>query len=185
MESSWNDLEVGLLYVELKKAVEEFCQTRGSDANRQKLLQVLQNNECREVIAKCVDGDIFSNAFVWAGYRNHVDILDAFLYHGMNVDIKNCDGWNALIWASLNGLEESVRYLLAQNANVDIQDKYGRTALMYASRHGHKEIIQLLLDHNADIGLKSNTHSTAYDYTKREEIKEMIQNHVNTSYVLK
>ena len=147
---------------------------------------MLQNNDCREVISKCVDGDRLSDAFVCAGNKNHTDILQAFLDHGMNINIKDEYGDTALMCASRFGSEKSVTFLLNQNANPNIQDSDdGNNALIYASYNGYKGIVQLLLNHNVDIDLKTNFGQTALDYAKTEEIKEMIQNHVNTSYVLK
>ena len=159
-----------------------FYQVKKSDKS---WLQILQNNDCREVIAKCVDGNNLSNAFVRAGVSNHPDILEAFLDQGMNVDIKDRRGFTALIYASDNGYLESIRLLLQHNANSDVQSKLGLTALMYASRRSHKEIVQLLLDHNAEKDLKNRNGQTALELAKTQEIKEMIQNHVNTSYILK
>jgi len=182
MESSLTLNKEELLCDQLEKTALEYCQTL-KETNRQNLLQVLQNNDCHKVVAKCVDGENISNAFVCAGYKNHLDILGAFLDRGMNVDIKNQYGDTALIQATRN--EESVRLLLNQSGNVDIQGDSGRTALMRASYYSCKEIVQLLLDHNADIDLKSNEGKTAFDFARSQEIKEMIRNHVNTSYVLK
>ena len=184
MESSALN-EEKLLSGELKNVVEEYHQGYGSEEKRQNLLQVLQNNDCREVIAKCIDGDGISNAFVWAGYRNHFDILQAFLDQGMNVGIKNRNGDNTLIYAAINGHEESVQLLCNQTSDVSVQNNDGWTALMIASANGRKDIVQLLLNRNADIDLKNSKDKTALDLASTNEIKEMICNHVNTSYVLK
>jgi len=183
-----------LLRNKVKKVVREYYFS-DTEETEQNLLQVLQNNDCREVISKCVGGVYVSSAFVLAGRRNQREIVLAFLDHGMNVDIKNEYGMTALIEACQNGHEELVPVLLDRQANVDIQSSHGYTALMWASRYGRKEIVQLLLDHNADINLKRWDGKTALDladddnYIKDayivQEIKEMIQNHVNTSYVLK
>ena len=171
--------------VRFYNAVLDYNEYSSREEIRQSFLQFLQNNDCRELIAKCVDGDNISNAFALTGWRNHPDILQAFLDRGMNIDIKNQYGWTALIAASSHGLEESVRLLLNHNANVDIQGDYGWTALMRASYFSRKEIVQLLLDHNAGITLKDKNGKTALDLARNKEIKEMIQNHVNTSYILK
>ena len=156
-----------------------------SQETRQNLSLVLRNNDRFEIIAKCVDGDKISSAFVFAGDENHVEILQAFLDHGINVDVKDQISNTALIEASAYGHEESVRLLLNHNANPDIQNKSGWTALMHACWYENNGIVQLLLDHNADIDLKNSKGKTALDLAQTEQIKEMIQNHVNTSYVLK
>ena len=186
MESStFNEGE--LLDDKLEKVAVGYCDILfGEEEQCQALLQVLQNNDCRKIISKCVDGCQLSNAFVWAGYHNHFDILQTFLDQGMNVDIKNEFENTALIVASTRDHEESFRLLSHHSANVDIQGYNGWTALMYASINRDKEIVELLLDHNPDIDLKRyHDLKTAFDLASSEEIKEMIRNHVNTSYVLK
>ena len=176
--------EEELISDKLKNVIEEYYQFGGEEMC-EALLQFLQNNDCREVIGKCVDGDDIANAFVWAGYRNHSDVLEAFLKQGMNIDTKNIHCEIALFGASYNCNEVSVRLLIKHNANPNLQENSGWTALMGASSRGHKEIVQLLLDHNADIDLKNNDGNTTADLAASKEIKEMIQNRVNTSYVLK
>ena len=91
------------------------------EEKRQALLEVLQNNDYPKEIEKSAHGDLFANSLVWAGQRNHPDILKAFLDQGMNIDIKNIFGYTALIQASTNGHEESVRLLLNHNLNPNIQ----------------------------------------------------------------
>ena len=169
----------------LKYAAREYILSCESEEKRQNLLKVLQNNDCCEVIAKCVDGDNISTAFVCAAIINHTDILQAFFDHKIKVDIKDRYGDTALIYASMNGYTKSVQLMLNHNANLSIQGKDGMTALISASKKGRKEIVQLLLNHNADIDLKNKDGQTALDLAKTHEIKEMIQNHVNTSYILK
>ena len=172
----------------LQKAVETYRCVWNNDEiekNRQNLLDVFQNNDFREEISKCMEGDDVSDAFVIAGDRNHRDILQAFIDRGMNIDIKNQSGNTALIKASGMGNEKSVRLLLNQNAKADHQTNEKWTALMHASGHGYKEIVKMLLDHNVNIDLKNNEGKTAVNLAWNKEIKEMIQNHVNTSYVLK
>ena len=184
MESSTLN-EEKLLFSELEKAVVEYRVSCFDEVKRQNLLDVLQNNDCRELVAKCVDGDVLSNAFVWACVCDHAEILKAFLNYGMNADIKdNCDD-TALIQVCIFGHEEAARLLLSHNSNVDQQTKNSWTALMCASQEGFKEIVQLLLDQGADIDLKNSRGETAVDLATTTEIKEMIQNHVNTSYTLK
>ena len=184
MESSALN-EEELLSDKLGKASEEYFKESWLDLKRQNLLQFLQNNDCREVISKSVDDDIFSNVFTIAGIRNHPDILRALLDNGMNVDSKCRDGNTALTFSCMEGYEDSVRLLCDRHANLDHQNKTGMTGLMFASSRGNKETVQFLLDHNADINLINKFGKTALDLADTDAIKEMLQNHVNTSYVLK
>ena len=181
MEStSLNEAE--LLRDELKLVLFEYNISR-SEEKRQNLLQLLQNNNCREIIVNDTKSVILSQAFVHAAGRNHVDILQAFLCHNINIDINELD--TALIRASKYNQKESVELLLNRNANPDLQDIYGKTALMYATRNRQKEIVQLLLNYNADTELIDNRGRTVLNLGLTEEIKEMLQNHLTSSYVLK
>jgi len=172
------------LHVKLEQAADEYSRKFWEDETQEKLLQVLQNNDCRKLVSKCVANDNLANAFVCSSRQNHIEILQSFLNKGISVDVKNRDDDTALIRASTTGHKGSVQLLLDHNANTDLQNYYGFTALMCASRYDHKEVVQLLLDHNVDTDLKTINGNTALDLAT-EEIKEMIQNHVNTSYVLK
>ena len=184
MEStSLNEKE--LLDDKLNKVTLAYYQDPENEGKHQALLEFLQNNDCREVMAKCADGDNFANACLCAGYRDHRDILEAFLKHRINASIKDQYGDTALIAACSNGHEELVRLLLAYNIQYDSQDDFGWTALMFASCRGYKEIVQLLLDHGADANLKNSHEQTAIDLAKYENIRYAIKHHVNTSYVLK
>ena len=134
--------EEELLSEKLEKVVEEYYENPWNEVKRQALLQVLQNNNCRAGIAKCGDGDKISNAFIRSGFHNHCDILEAFLHHGMNIDIKNQHGWTSLMYASYHGQQEIVQLLLDHNASADLKDKYGKTALDFAKTEEIKKMIQ-------------------------------------------
>jgi len=134
--------EEELLSDQFEKAVDEYGETFGSEEKREALLNFLQNNDCREMISKCVDGDYISNAFVATGFCNHPDLLQTFLDHGVNVDIKNNLGWTALMYASMNDNKEIVQLLLDHNVDTDLKDKYGRTALELAKTQEIKEMLQ-------------------------------------------
>ena len=185
MESSSTSLNEEELSNVFTAAYLAYSSSPWKEEKRQALLQFLQNNDCRRIIAKCVDGDDLSRTLTYAGFKDHVDILQAFLDQGINVDVKDQFGCTALIWASRSSSNGSTRLLLEKYSNPNATDNNGFTALMYASEYGHKEIVQLLLNHNADVDFKDNDGWTAHDLARNEEIKEMIQNHVNTSYILK
>ena len=120
MESSSTLNEEELLFDELEKAVVEYFES-DEQRKRRNLLKVLRSNDCRETIVKCEDGDKISNAFVWAGYKNHSDILKCFLDRGMNVNIKDQDGDTALILTCNSGCISIVKKLLENHANPDVQ----------------------------------------------------------------
>ena len=98
--------EEELLFDKLEKAAGEYYDENGCEDKREALQQILQNNDFRGMIEKSVCEDSLSTyAFTYAGAWNHTDILQLFIDHGMNIDIKNQFGDTALINASLNGRE--------------------------------------------------------------------------------
>ena len=141
MESSTLN-EEELLSRQLKMLVDEYFLLFGNEEKRQDLLQFLQINDCRELISKCFDGDSLSNAFVLGGGRKHLDILQAFLDHGMNVDTKNHHGWTALMYASSYDSKEIVQLLFDHNANIDLKNNIGKSAIDLAKTDKIKEMIQ-------------------------------------------
>ena len=188
--SSLNKLEISSRgEVQLKNAVKEYMLGLGNQENRRNLLVVLQNNDFHEAISDSVGGDEVSDAFVRAGFRNHLDILQAFLDCEINVNVKDRFGRTALIQSCYNNHEEAVGLLLGENADANVQNNDGWTALMYASQFGYIEIVQLLLDHGADTNLKNDNGRTALDLASVGHIKDKIKNRFiycdNNSYVLK
>jgi len=134
--------EEELLSDKLQKVGLEYSQNPFKDENRQNLLRILQSNDCRELIAKCVDGDNLSNSFVKAAYGNHVEILQSFLDNGINIDIQNRTGWTALMSASYCGYKEIVQLLLHNNGDIDLRNNAGETALDLAQTNDIKEMFQ-------------------------------------------
>ena len=132
--------EEELLSDKLEKVADEY-NGDAWDEERQALLQVLQNNDCREVIARCVDGDVLTDAFVFSAALNHPDILRAFLDQGISVDGKNQYCNTALI-ASNDGSREIVKLLLDHNADIHLRNNDGKTALDLAQTEEIKEMIQ-------------------------------------------
>ena len=119
--------------VKFMNAVLDYNDYSRSDNIRENLFQFLEKDAFQAIINECKEGDYLANAFVCAGACNHVDILQAFLNHGMNIDIRNQHGSTALSFSSFMGNKESVHFLLNLRANPDIQDKHGWTALTEAS----------------------------------------------------
>ncbi|KAG8407429.1 hypothetical protein J3459_018507 [Metarhizium acridum] len=75
---------------------------------------------------------------------------------GVDVNVKNEDGWTSLVLASKHGHVDLVNLLLA--ANADLQTNYaGWTPLNMAANDGHLEVARLLLKKGADVSVPSQT----------------------------
>ena len=138
--SSLNEEE--LLWAQLDMASADYNKFRNDEYKKQVLLQFLQDNDCRKAISKCKDGDNFAVSFTRGCLRNHIDILQAFLDHGIKVDVKDDDCDTALMCASNQGYKEIVQLLLEHNADIDLKDNFGQTALELASTEEIEEMIQ-------------------------------------------
>jgi ankyrin repeat protein len=99
--------------------------------------------------------------------RNHVDVVNALLKHGANVNARGPFGVTALMYAS-HASFETIKALLDAGAAVDARDEDRATALMYAADGGRTATVKILLDHGANINAKGsiskNADSTALHY---------------------
>ena len=130
-----------VLYNKFENAVIEYYQF-GSEEKRQMLSQILRNNDCCDIVAKSTDNSDLCSAFICCSYKNHSEILQAFLDCGININTKNKNGWTALMCASQYGHKEILQLLLNRGANIDLKNEDGQTALDYAKTDEIKEMIQ-------------------------------------------
>ena len=86
---------------------------------------------------------------------------------GIDVDMKDEDGFTALIRASVDGFTEIVDKLLEKGADVDAKDNDDNTALIWASWSGHTEIVAMLLDAEADVNAQGDDGYTALYWASR------------------
>ncbi len=82
---------------------------------------------------------------MWAAMGTHLDVIDALLEAGANVNAHAFDGATALTTATLWNQPEAVRRLLARGADPEITDADGWTALAIARARGYADIAELLL----------------------------------------
>ena len=95
----------------------------------------------------------FANPIHDAAQQGNLAGVQAELDKGVDVDLKNDNGWTPLHYAAYGGKKEIVELLIAKNANVNAKVD-GRTPLHYAALKGHKEIAELLIAKGADVNAK-------------------------------
>ena len=92
-----------------------------------------------------------NTALMWASYNGNVEIVQALIDKGADINANSNPGRTALMWASISGHKEVVQLLLAKGADVNSKDVDGNTALIHAADEGRTEIVQALIDKGADV----------------------------------
>ena len=76
--------------------------------------------------------------------RGHVDVVNALIGKGADLNVKGTLGLAPLHFASFNEYPEVVKLLLEGGADVDIKNSDGETALDIAERRNYSSIVDLI-----------------------------------------
>ena len=95
-------------------------------------------------------------ALMLAAEQGHLDVVQALLDAGADLNAGKGEWGTALMKAAQNGHLGVVRALIAAKADVNAADQQGTTALMAATRIGYKQIVQALVEGNADPSIKAH-----------------------------
>ncbi len=79
-----------------------------------------------------------------ATYQGNLEIINALVQRGAEIDAKKTGGFTPLHIAAQRGHEDVVDYLLKNRANPSSKDEYGMTPGDVAERAGHKSIASRL-----------------------------------------
>ncbi|KAK2839348.1 hypothetical protein FQN49_006225, partial [Arthroderma sp. PD_2] len=81
---------------------------------------------------------------------------------GVDMNIKDTQGYSPLSWAAKNGYDKVVDLLLSQERiETDVKDKDRRTPLLWAACIGHDEVVKLLLaKEGVEVDLKDKDGKT-------------------------
>ncbi len=89
-----------------------------------------------------------------AAIINELEIAEALLEAGANVDEKDGDGKTMLSLAAEKGHSQMVQMLIRHGARVDVLDNIGSSPLCKAAFHGNAEVMEILIDNGANVNLK-------------------------------
>ena len=146
-------------------------------------LQSLNNNDTAAVISISKElssdfADSDGETLLWkAVQRKKIDIAEALLNAGANINIPDKAGWFPLHIAVQNQDINMVDLLLRYNPEINAQNKYGNTAIWLAVFYakGQEDIINLLLNSGADPYQKNNAGINAI------QLAQLIANYDNLS----
>jgi hypothetical protein len=99
-------------------------------------------------ITKTIFG--FTTALVLASVLDRVEIAQALMDKGANVNAKDPAGDTVLMLAVKNGNVEMAQALMDKGANVDATDTMGNTVLMLAVKNGNVKMVQALMYRGAN-----------------------------------
>lgn len=99
--------------------------------------------------------DTSLTAFLLASMANHLEVMDALLSYGANINATSKHGWTSLMLATKRQDEKCVEFLLSCGADVNHLSPDRWTALAEASSKGYTRIMKLLLQTGADTELRS------------------------------
>jgi ankyrin repeat protein len=102
-----------------------------------------------------VDG---STALHWAARLDRVELVQALIRAGAQVNVKNRYAVTPLSLAAVNGSAAVVDALLKAGADANTVGTDGETVLMLAARTGKPEPMRLLLDRSADVNARETWH---------------------------
>ena len=86
----------------------------------------------------------------------NINVVNAIIENGCNINLRNKEGMTALMYASMNGDEKVVERLCELNAKLEVKgitSKYTKTALLFAAENGHKKVVEILLKYGANINV--------------------------------
>ncbi|XP_051893766.1 ankycorbin isoform X2 [Pristis pectinata] len=93
------------------------------------------------------------SAYHLAAVKGHVDCLEVFLAHGVDVTALDGSGLNALHLAAKHGHHQCVKRLLQEKCPVNAVDSKGRIALHHAALSGSFSCVQTLCDFKGPINV--------------------------------
>jgi hypothetical protein len=92
--------------------------------------------------------------------NNDINEIINLIDNGIDVNIKNNDGFTGLMLACINGHFDIVKLIVDKGADFSIANKDGNTGFHLACEYGHIEIIKVLIKQGMDINATNNEEAT-------------------------
>lgn len=142
-----------------------------------KLIELCKRNSLEEVEAFLTNGADRNTvgAIHQASTRGFTRIVQCFLNHNVNVNLRDYCGQTPLHCAAGYGREGVVELLIGDGADVNLEDEVGQMALHCAAAQGSQIIIRLLLSKGADIQARDGEGQTALHFAAKRGHDEVIR----------
>ena len=95
-----------------------------------------------------------------AADRGHVEIVEALIESGAEINRQNRNGYSPLLNAVTEGHHKIAMALVSAGADLELRDSGGYTALLHAAFHGYEQIVRSLLDRGAYIDAQDKNGET-------------------------
>lgn len=159
--------------------VERIIENEAVKANPSSDENVIPPEEEEEFVDCCEDMPQLqaeANALHSAARDGRLDIVQALLQKGADINQKDENGYTALHIATFNNNLDIVQALLNKGANVDIQANNGYTALYIATFNNNLGIVQALLEKDANVNIqKADNGYTALCVVARKGYFDIVQ----------
>ena len=115
-----------------------------------------------------------------------MDILEAFLERGADVNVEDDDSERPLYEAAYWGETDAVQLIITRVSDVDDENKWGRTALHAAAFAGQDKTVEILLKYGADSNHKDKHNRTPLLFACLTGMYDLVQhsNHQATAELL-
>ncbi|EAY16408.1 ankyrin repeat protein, putative [Trichomonas vaginalis G3] len=125
-------------------------------------------------------GEHQGSALHKAAEYHYTEILDIFVRHGADIDIKDFDNQTPLHISVKESDLESIKFLVSHGADVNAEDNHGNSPLHAAANGRNKMIAMLFISHGADVNAKDDEGITPLHCaakSNRKEIAEILISH--------
>jgi ankyrin repeat protein len=120
-------------------------------------------------------GAIVRMTLAFASEHGYVEVVNALIATGADVNKASNDGSTPMYSASSQGHLEVVQALIAAGADVNKANNDGYTPMFLTSHYGHLEVVQALIAAGADVNKASNHGSTPICWASYDGRLEVVQ----------
>ena len=141
----------------------------------------VQNIECHDENEDEGDEDdeddieLMTSIIIKASQRGYVEVVEALIATGADVNAANHSGCTPILEASCFGHLEIVQALIAAGADVNRASNQDSTPISWASQKGHLEVVRALIAAGADVNKADNDGRTPIFIASSEGHPEVVQ----------